>query len=181
MYLFKKFQLNCLISISLICALTSVQAFSKDWLVETQKAYKKTMPKLQPGDNVILANGTWNDFEIIFKGDGTKNKPITLSAQTKGKVILSGQSNLRLAGEYLVVSGLVFKDGYTPTRSVISFQLNKKEFANNSRITEVVIDEYSNPDRFETDYWVALYGKNNRFDHNYLAGKRNKGVTLAVR
>jgi poly(beta-D-mannuronate) lyase len=44
-----------------------------------------------------------------------------------------------------------------------------------------VIDNYNNPERFESDYWIGIYGKNNRFDHNYLTGKRNHGVTLAVR
>lgn len=174
-------KINRLVVIPLLCSLFSVQALAKEWLVESQKAYKQAVSKLQPGDIVILANGTWNDFEIVFKGHGTKDQPLVLTAENKGKVILSGQSNLRLAGEYLEVSGLVFKNGYTPTRSVISYQLNKKEFANNSRVTEIVIDEFSNPDRFEPDYWVALYGKNNRFDHSYLAGKRNKGVTMAVR
>ena len=44
-----------------------------------------------------------------------------------------------------------------------------------------MFDNYNNPERFESDYWVGIYGKNNRFDHNYLTGKRNHGVTLAVR
>jgi poly(beta-D-mannuronate) lyase len=181
MYLIKAPQYLKSAMLSVFALILSNQALAKDWLVDTPKTYEKVAKQLKAGDKVILANGTWKDFEIVFKGKGTKAQPIELTAQTKGKVILSGQSNLRLAGEYLVVSGLVFKNGYTPTRSVISYQVNKKEFANNSRITEVVIDEYSNPDRFEPDYWVALYGKNNRFDHNYLAGKRNKGVTMAVR
>lgn len=181
MYLIKTHLYVKFVTLTILSLLLSDQVIAKDWLVDTPKAYKKVLKKIKPGDKVVLANGTWNDFEIVFKGNGTKEKPLVLTAETKGKVILSGQSNLRLAGEYLEVSGLVFKDGYTPTRSVISYQVNKKEFANNSRVTEIVIDEYSNPDRFEPDYWVALYGKNNRFDHNYLAGKRNKGVTLAVR
>ncbi len=29
--------------------------------------------------------------------------------------------------------------------------------------------------------WVAMYGRHNRFDHNHLEGKSNRGVTLAVR
>ncbi|BFM08498.1 hypothetical protein GCM10025791_24540 [Halioxenophilus aromaticivorans] len=53
--------------------------------------------------------------------------------------------------------------------------------ANHSRVTQTVIYYYSNPERFETDYWVALYGRHNRFDHSHLEGKQNKGVTLAVR
>jgi len=159
----------------------SSQAIAKDWLVDTPKTYKMALKKVKPGDRVVLANGTWNDFEILFKANGTKAAPIELTAETKGQVVLSGQSNLRLAGEHLIVSGLVFKDGHTPSNAVISFRRNKEDLAYHSRVTEVVIDNFNNPDKRESDYWVAIYGQYNRFDHNYLAGKRNKGVTVAVR
>ena len=150
-------------------------------LVTTQDEFKDAVKKAGPGDVITLANGTWNDFEILFTGKGEKDNPIRLTAETKGKVIISGESNLRLAGDYLEVSGLVFKDGYTPTQEVIAFRQDKNRLANNSRVTEVVVDGFNQPERFETDFWVMMYGKNNRFDHNYLAGKRNKGVTMAVR
>jgi poly(beta-D-mannuronate) lyase len=167
--------------LSFFALVLSNQVAAKNFLVDTPKSYQSALKKVKPGDKIILANGIWQDFEIVFKGKGTKEKPLILTAQTKGKVILSGQSNLRLAGEYLEVSGLVFKNGFTPTNEVIAFRRNKNELAYHSRVTEVVIDNYSNPDRFESDYWVSLYGKYNRFDHNHLVGKRNKGVTLAVR
>jgi len=181
MYSIKTFQYLKPVTLTVFALLLSGQAIAKDWLVDSPKAYKKTLEKVKPGDTVILANGTWHDFEILFKGHGTKEAPIELRAQTKGQVILSGLSNLRLAGEHLVVSGLVFKDGYTPSSSVISFRRNKEDLAYHSRVTEVVIDNFNNPDKQESDYWVAMYGQYNRFDHNYLTGKRNKGVTLAVR
>ncbi|MGB5487877.1 MAG: polysaccharide lyase 6 family protein [Lysobacterales bacterium] len=149
--------------------------------VSSQSEYHDATENLQPGDTVELANGEWTNFEIVFSGTGQKDKPITLTAEEKGKVFITGVSNLRIAGEYLVVSGLVFKDGYTPTSEVVSFRRNKENLANNSRITEVVIDGFNNPERTESDYWVSMYGKNNRFDHNYLAGKNNNGVTMAVR
>ncbi len=165
--------------LSLVFSSSYIQAAS--YTVSTPDEFKDTVKKLVAGDNIILANGTWQDFEIKFKGQGTKEAPISLTAETKGKVILSGQSNLKMSGEYLHVSGLVFKSGFTPSNEVIAFRTSKNDLANNSRVSEVVIDNYSNPDRHESDYWVSLYGKNNRFDHNHLVGKRNKGVTLAVR
>lgn len=159
----------------------SQAALSAEFLVATQEAYKNAVAKAGPGDTIKLANKTWRDFEILFTGEGEAGNPIRLTAETKGKVILSGQSNLRLAGTHLEVSGLVFKDGYTPTQEVISFRKDKTQFANHSRVTEVVIDNYNQPERQEADFWVIMYGKNNRFDHNHLVGKRNKGVTMAVR
>ncbi|MBW4967649.1 alginate lyase [Pseudoalteromonas sp. CR1] len=159
----------------------STQIAAKDYFVDNKQDFNDIAANLVAGDKVVLKNGTWLDFEILLQGQGTKNAPITLTAETHGKVILSGQSNLRLAGQYLEVSGLVFKEGYTPSSAVIEFRRNKKELAYHSRVTNVVIDNYNNPDKRESDYWVALYGKHNRFDHSHLIGKRNKGVTVAVR
>ncbi|MEL6649732.1 MAG: chondroitinase-B domain-containing protein [Bacteroidota bacterium] len=150
-------------------------------IVKDLAAFKSAVKQAKAGDRIILANGVWKDVELVFTGQGTEEAPITLSVESKGKVTLEGQSNLRIAGEFLVVEGLVFKNGYTPTNEVISFRRNKENLANHCRITECVIDNYSNPERFESDYWVGIYGKNNRFDHNYMVGKSNQGVTLAVR
>ncbi|QDP02844.1 alginate lyase [Thalassotalea sp. PS06] len=168
-----------LVAISL--SLLSNAVAAKQFKVSSQEQYSKALKQVQPGDSIILADKVWQDFEIVFKAKGTKDKPITLQAQTSGKTVLSGQSNLRIAGEYLIVKGLVFKDGYSPTGEVISFRRNKDDLASHTRVTEVVIDHYSNPDKFESDKWVVMYGKHNRFDHSHLVGKSNAGVTMAVR
>src|SRR3546814_14112534 len=55
------------------------------------------------GDTISLANGEWRDFQIVFTGTGTAAKPIALTAQTKGKVLITGQSNLRIGGQHLLV------------------------------------------------------------------------------
>lgn len=150
-------------------------------LVDTPAALADAIKDAKPGDTLVLADGTYSDFEIHFKGEGEADKPITLRAQTPGNVILSGQSDLQMSGEHLVVSGLYFKDGYTPSSQVISFRMSKDALCNNCRVTETVIEDYNQPLRREVDGWVMMYGKNNRFDHNSLIGKRNTGVTMAVR
>ena len=169
------------LAVFIVISAMSSNAGAKQYTVSSPDEYNAIASSLKAGDDVILQNGVYRDFEILLVGQGSAEKPITLTAQTKGKVILSGRSNLKLAGQYLEVSGLVFKDGYTPSSAVIAFRKDAQTPANYSRVSEVVIDEYSNPDRQESDYWVALYGKHNRFDHNHLTGKRNKGVTVAVR
>ena len=150
-------------------------------LVSTIEEFDRVAANLQPGDRVVLANGTWTDVELRLKGNGTPDQPITLTAEEPGEVIITGQSNLGFSGEHIVVSGLVFKDGFTPTSEVISFRTSNEELANNSRVTDVVIDNFGNPERNVSDIWVAIYGKNNRFDHNSLLNKGNSGVTVAVR
>lgn len=149
-------------------------------VVRDQDEFAAATADLKPGDKVILTNGEWRDFEIEFAARGTPDKPISLSAQTPGEVVITGQSNLRISGSNIVVSGLLFRDGYSPTGEVISFRTSKTDLATDSRVTQVVIDRFNRLDRHQTDYWVALSGKRNRFDHNTLIGKTNAGVTLAV-
>lgn len=149
-------------------------------LVHTVEEFDQAVADAKPGDVIVLANGVWENAELVFEGKGFKEKPITLTAEQKGKVTLEGNSNLQLAGEFLIVEGLVFKNGYTPTNAVISFRKNKEELANNSRLTECVIDNYNNPERQVQDYWITIYGKNNRIDHNHIEGKKNLGVTMIV-
>ena len=150
-------------------------------IVHNVKEFNLAVAKAKPGTTIVLANGVWNNAELLLEAQGTADNPITLTVEETGKVILSGASNLRIAGDYLIVKGLVFKNGFTPTTELISFRKDKSLLSNHSRLTECVIDNFSNPERDESDYWVSIYGKNNRVDHNHIAGKRNLGVTMAVR
>src|SRR5690606_16746593 len=161
-------------------ASTAHPALARDLLVTDQAQYKAAVKKAQPGDTIILADGEWRDFQIVFTGTGTATKPIALTAQTMGKVLLTGQSNLRLGGAHLLVSGLVFNNGGSPTREVISFRRDSKTLAADGRVPETVIDGFSKADRRAEDIWVALYGTGNRVDHSHFEGKTNAGVTLAV-
>jgi poly(beta-D-mannuronate) lyase len=154
---------------------------SKSGIVHNIDEFDNAVAEAKPGDKIVLANGIWKDVELVFKGIGEEGNPIMLTVEEKGKVILTGLSNLRIGGEYLHVEGLVFKDGHTPTSEVISFKIDKETLANHSRVTECVIDDYNPAERYDSDYWVGMYGKHNRFDHNYLVNKRNQGVTIAVR
>ena len=149
-------------------------------LVNNISEFNKAVENASPGDVITLANGIWKDAELVFEGKGTVENPIKLTVEEKGKVTLEGASNLQLAGEHLIVEGLVFKNGYTPTNAVISFRKNREEMANNTRLTECVIDNFNNPERQVQDYWITIYGKNNRIDHNHIVGKKNLGVTMIV-
>ncbi|SIS74648.1 poly(beta-D-mannuronate) lyase [Zobellia uliginosa] len=148
--------------------------------VKNVAEFNKALRTVQPGDSIVLAKGIWKDSELLFEAEGTAEKPITLTVEEKGKVTLEGESNLRIAGNYLIVKGLVFKNGHTPTNAVISFRKDRDKMANHSRLTECVIDNFNNPERQVQDYWITIYGKNNRIDHNHIVGKKNLGVTMIV-
>ncbi|NIJ45763.1 poly(beta-D-mannuronate) lyase [Wenyingzhuangia heitensis] len=170
-----------LVSVSLLLLACKSEKSNSINAVSTVEAFHQKVANAKPGDEIVLANGVWNNAELLFEANGTAENPIVLKAEENGKVTLEGNSNLRIAGSYLVVKGLVFKNGFTPTTEVISFRKDSKTLANNCRLTECVIDSYNNPERHDTETWLALYGKNNRVDHNHLQGKNTKGVTMIVR
>jgi len=134
----------------------------------------------EAGDNIILTNGIWKDVQINFTGHGTETQPISLLAETPGKVFIEGKSCLKLAGEYLNVDGLYFKNGYTPTDVVIEYRINKDSLAMHCKVTNCVIEDYNQPHRDRGDLWVEFYGRHNTLDRCYLAGKSNQGPTLRV-
>ncbi len=171
--------LFCLTTGLAICLTTSA-ASAASWLVHDVAEFTTAASALQPGDEIVLADGTWTDARLLLKGQGTAAAPIVLRAQTAGKVVLSGRSDLRLAGSYLQVSNLVFRNGYTPGDAVVAFRESSKAVARHSRVTGLVIDDYTNPDASDQDYWVSLYGSNNRLDHSQLRGKTNAGPTVVV-
>ncbi|WP_295691803.1 polysaccharide lyase 6 family protein [uncultured Maricaulis sp.] len=156
-------------------------ASASDFLVTDQQGYQAALERAEPGDRIVLANGVWEDFEIVFEATGTADAPIYLMAETPGDVVLTGQSNLRIGGEHLVVWGLTFRDGYSPTSEVISFRRDSQTLANHTRLVETVIENYNQPDRETQDSWVVVYGQENRIDRNAFVGKTNRGPTMVVR
>ncbi len=148
--------------------------------VENIEALNAAIKEVKPGDHIVLANGVWKDVEIKFSGSGTKEKPITLSAEEKGKVTIEGKSNLQLGGDYLIVEGLHFKNGHTPKKYLIRYKINDTLIANYSKVTNCVIENFTQPNRDDTDHWVELWGRHNELSHNYIAGKSNFGPTVMV-
>ncbi|RZK87446.1 MAG: alginate lyase, partial [Hymenobacter sp.] len=142
--------------------------------------FQVAVPRLQPGDTLVLAAGPWVDAPLVFSGRGTAARPIVLRAERPGTVQLRGQSSLRLAGEYLVVMGLDFRNGYAPKGGIIEFRDGANGLASHCRVTECVLDNFNRPSSDKDDKWVHFYGQHNRFDHNYIAGKKTSGVTLVV-
>ena len=149
-------------------------------LVSNPNELNEAISNAQPGSEIIMANGSWKNIQIRFVGHGTQDEPITLKAETPGKVLLEGQSDLKLGGEYLNVDGLYFINGYSPSRAVVQFFVNEDTLANYCRVTNCVINDFNKPQKNIQDLWILFKGRHNQLDHCYLAGKSNRGPTIRV-
>lgn len=149
-------------------------------LVSDKESLLAALDNAKPGDEIIMANGVWTDVQIRFKARGTEKMPITLRAETPGEVFLEGKSDLKFGGEYLIVSGLFFRNGQTPTDVVVEFRTHKDTVANHCSLLNSVILDYNQLKRDRQDLWVEFHGRHNTLDHCYIAGKSNRGPTVRV-
>lgn len=148
----------------------------KEYIISSASALNSISPKA--GDTITLTDGIWMNQALVCKGTGTSDLPILFRAQNPGKVIFSGSSTLRIGGNYLIVDGLVFKDGVPSSGAVIEFRSGIA--STYSRLTNCAVID-CNPALKTTDYkWVSMYGYHNRVDHCFLIGKNHSGTTLVV-
>ena len=124
-------------------------------------------PELHAGDVLVMVNGEWKGEAVVFNGKGADERPITLRAETPGKVLLSGGSTLTIDGEHLVVSGLSFGEGQSD-RSAIELR------GRQCRLTDTAVT------RGNYKFFVHIRGTENRVDHCYLADKTSVHPTLQV-
>lgn len=163
--------------ILLLCLPTAYMAAENHMVSLTEVA--GVLKTSSPGDTIFVKDGLYNDVVLKWEADAAAASPVVVVAQNKGKVVIGGDSQLKIFGRGLVVSSLVFRDGQVARGTVIEFR-NGDNLAEECRMTDCVVDSY-NPLRRDISYsYVHLYGKNNRVDHCSFLGKKNLGVTLIV-
>ncbi|MCQ2342584.1 MAG: polysaccharide lyase 6 family protein [Paludibacteraceae bacterium] len=130
----------------------------------------------QPGDTLVMTDGTWTGQSITLKGNGTAQHPVVMMAQHAGQVLLKGSSSVTVSGQYVEVNGLVFEGASGTAKHAIRFQSGTQH----CRLTECVMRSFSPSDPATDTKWVSLYGQNNRVDHCLFEGKSNIGTLLVV-
>lgn len=121
----------------------------------------------RPGDVLLMADGAWTDQRIDFRAKGTAEQPVTLRAETAGKVVLGGESSMVIEGAHLVVTGLHFKDTTAKGDCV-------KLAGEHCRLTETAVTGGAHK------FFVHVFGTENRMDHCYLADKTSDSPTLQI-
>jgi poly(beta-D-mannuronate) lyase len=138
-----------------------------EYRVSSAAEVERVTGGLHPGDVLVMTDGIWKDQAVVFRGQGTAEKPITLRAEKPGKVILVGESSVIIDGEHLVASGLYVKDGGSGTDGIVIK-------GHQCRLTDTAMigGTYK--------FFMHMYGSENRVDHCYVAGKTSGEPTFQV-
>lgn len=162
----------------LLALLLATPALAKDIPVADAAAFAEVAKNITAGDTLILQDGTWADAQLKLHAEGTAEKPVTIKAQTPGKVIFTGTSRLSVGGSHIIVDGLWFQN---PTNEqVIELRKDSKQLAFDSRITNCAVTNDTQLTSAKSSQFVSIYGARNRVDHCYIAGKTTQGTTMVV-
>lgn len=157
-----------------------MSAAAREYRIAPDSDVKSVLKNLVAGDSVILENGTWRDSNLKFELlPGTAEAPIHIRAETPGRVVLTGETEFRVSGRHIIVSGLVFRNTYG-VKDVLQLRTHSQRHAHHSRITDCVFEQTADSEAGTDSHWLSVFGTRNRIDHCYFAGKKNLGTTLVV-
>jgi poly(beta-D-mannuronate) lyase len=166
-----------LLTFTLLFVITC-SVYAEEVLVSTPSELKAAVSKAKPGDVILLKDQVWVDVQLVISGKGTKTQPIWVKPEKGDVVRIAGKSNLKIGGEYIYIKGFHFNNGYSPKEHLITFRVDNNNLANHCRITQFAVENFSQPERFNGDSWVVLWGKNNRVDHCTFTNKLNAGPVI---
>ena len=170
--------------ITLIITISFLDSRANSIIVNTLSGLTSAYANAYPGDTVIIANGTYNWGEIsISNNHGNINSNwIVVTSQSLGAVIFSGTTYLKFDGTRILINGFKFINGDAGTNPIISFRTSSTNFANYSRISNMIFDNYNtpSPDGNIQNEWVGIYGIRNRVDHCDFINKSNAKATIVI-
>ncbi|MFA4869542.1 MAG: polysaccharide lyase 6 family protein [Pedobacter sp.] len=135
-------------------------------LAELQKAIDKAVA----GDVILLKSGVYVSTEdIIVKRAGTKEKPITIAAQTIGETEISGTGGIGIKspGAYIIVRGFKFSNS-----------AGKNDLAGGTAFCQWTRNIFECPG--EGNY-LTINGADHQVDYNTFQNKNSMGKFIGVR
>ncbi len=145
----------------------------KNYLIHSQEEFNNISGQLKPGDEVLIANGTYAPWALVINTSGNKNHPVTVRAETTGKVIFTGdvqQPVFRLTGSYTVLKGISFIACTIMKADRQVGVLVEMNATLHCRLTECVFSENVAKAQFMPIVVVSGQGEYNEVDHCTFSG-----------
>jgi poly(beta-D-mannuronate) lyase len=132
----------------------------------------------QPGDKILLCDGAWTDLKLIVDRSGTENLPIVIAAKNPGKVTISGDSYINIAGSNVHISGFRWKD-YADPAPYTSY-IRTASGTSRNKISEMVFEDSTRAPFMTWIFNIALRGGQHEVFNTAFLGKDGRGAQLLV-
>ncbi|MDB4583640.1 polysaccharide lyase 6 family protein [Draconibacterium sp.] len=128
--------------------------------VQTIVDLRNAIEKANPGTDIILVDGTYENDNLLINAKGTEKKHVIIRAKNKGKVVF--ESPVEIKGDYISLIGIQFKEQGSVILEGKGCQLSRCTFSDS-----------------KAKKWVrVLPGSSNiEIDHNLF---KNKTINASV-
>lgn len=158
--------------------------------VNSQTSLNNAIASIGAGDTILIESGNspYSDLAVILKGNGTSDLPIVIMAETAGNVLLTGNSQVKLGGNYIYFEGFSFGGNEVPDNlideGVIEFRsgTSSSDWCNNCKIKNIKFDAFNQSVAHETEVlkWVRVYGQDNEIANCTFINKKGVGNCITV-
>ncbi len=174
------------------------------WIIPAEDLTVKLKSAL-PGDEIIVANGTYKDVIVDVDIYATEEKPLIIRAETPGGVEFTGASRFTITGSYITVRDFYFNEAISDSETVRFYNAYNCRFTGNylymcghttsGQYGIVVLEGNSKYNRFDHNTFERPHGMcirlniettvprernvtDNRIDHNYFLDVRQCSVEM---
>jgi poly(beta-D-mannuronate) lyase len=165
----------------LLCAKT---AFCKKYLIHSEQEFNNISQQIKPGDMITIANGTYAPWALTINTNGTPAQPITIAAETAGKVIFTGdteQAIIKLTGSYTILSGITFTGCNILKVDKHAGVLVELSNTKNCRLTQCVFTKNEAKGQFMAIVIVSGKGDHNQVDNcTFTANLNNQELQVKI-
>ncbi|HAS45130.1 MAG TPA: hypothetical protein DCS93_31900 [Microscillaceae bacterium] len=154
---------------------------SAQTVVSTESQFNSAVSNASAGDQIVVANGTYSNWSMNIVGsNGTPSNPIIIKAETPGSVVFTGNTQLNIAGSYVIVDGFYWNGGIG-TSDHVEFRRSgsSSEFANHCTIRNCAFNDL-NTSGDDKSRWIVMYGTNNTVENCSFLNKKSTGACILV-
>lgn len=100
--------------------------------IDSAEAFSEVMGKVEAGDNIVIADGQYEQWLVNLDTRGTTEDPITIRPESPMGVTFTGVNHFSITGSHIVVDGFLFD------RCVLEHNLLEFEGSDHCRIENCV-------------------------------------------
>jgi len=143
--------------------------------VRTPEEFEERVAELAPGDELVIADGVYSAWQATIAAVGSAAEPIVIRAETPGGAVFTGDTRLRVTGQFVTLKGVRFEH-CGPGMTV------EIRGGSDNRLTQCQFIGCGNPrNTFMHILRVGVASSRNRVDHCYFTSSQSISLGLRVR
>lgn len=150
----------------------------KNLKLQSSEELLKRIEKSKENETILLEDGEYKELGVFT----LNKKGLKLVAKNPGKVLFSGEVQIQVASNDIVIDGIVFKNGGPAERHGIIVITGSKNTVKNVVIDDFNGHKYTPNEKGEyVGYrWVTIQGKDNKIINNSFLNKTKRGTLMVV-